>query len=86
MKTAAIVAGSFALFLQGCPVTGEPRHDITAELACETARLAVRLRGEIAPAPASDKCENCNGTGSIGDGRIVHQCPVCKGTGRKPKK
>lgn len=31
----------------------------------------------------SDECQNCNGTGKIGDGRIVKVCPICKGTGKK---
>jgi DnaJ-class molecular chaperone len=45
--------------------------------------MAVRLSQEMAPAPASDKCQNCDGTGKLGDGRIVTVCPVCKGTGKK---
>lgn len=28
------------------------------------------------------KCINCNGTGKIGDGRIVKKCPICNGTGK----
>ncbi len=60
------------------------RPDIVADLACETARMAVRLSQEMAPAPASDKCTNCDGTGKLGDGRIVTVCPICKGTGKKP--
>lgn len=59
------------------------RADIVADLACETAAMAVRLSQEMAP--ASDACENCDGTGKIGDGRIVMTCPVCKGTGKKAK-
>ena len=61
------------------------RADIVADLACETARMAVGLSQEMAPAPASDQCDNCDGTGRIGDGRIVMTCPVCKGTGKKAK-
>jgi DnaJ-class molecular chaperone len=47
--------------------------------------MVVQLRQEIhpSPTPASDRCENCNGTGKIGDGRIVMKCPTCGGTGRK---
>jgi DnaJ-class molecular chaperone len=52
-------------------------------MACETARMVTQLRQEIAPTPASDKCDNCDGTGKIGDGRIALPCPVCKGTGKK---
>jgi hypothetical protein len=28
------------------------------------------------------KCINCNGTGKIGDGRIVKKCSICNGTGK----
>jgi DnaJ-class molecular chaperone len=75
--------------LLGVPSCGvvQPDHpDIVADLACETARMAEKLKQEMAPAPASDKCENCDGTGKIGDGRIVMNCPVCKGTGKKVPK
>lgn len=59
--------------------------DAHADLACETAYAITRDRQHLkpSPAPASDKCENCDGTGKIGDGRIVMTCPVCKGTGKK---
>jgi DnaJ-class molecular chaperone len=51
-------------------------------MACETARMVTQLRQEIAPTPASDKCDNCV-DGFIGDGTIKITCPVCKGTGKK---
>lgn len=35
-----------------------------------------------APAPESDKCDICRGTGKA-DGRAV--CPACNGTGKKTK-
>lgn len=84
MKTAALVTGVFLMGVPGCGTTGHQDHpEIVADLACETARMAVKLGQEMKPAPASDKCENCDGTGKIGDGRIVMTCPVCKGTGKK---
>lgn len=36
-----------------------------------------------APNPGPKKCENCNGTGRVGDGRVFVPCPVCGGTGVK---
>ena len=74
---------AFSVVLVGCVATLPGDNGVTADLACETARMVVQLRHEIAPSPASDKCENCDGTGKIGDGRIVMPCPICKGTGRK---
>lgn len=71
------------VLLSGCVATLPDDPTLTADLACETARLVVQLRNEIAPSPASDECDNCDGTGKIGDGRIVLTCPVCKGTGKK---
>ena len=67
----------------GCVATLPDDHGVSADMACETARIVVQLRHEIAPTPASDKCDNCDGTGTIGDGRIVLECPACKGTGKK---
>jgi DnaJ-class molecular chaperone len=86
MKTAALVTGTFLLFARGCGAPAPDHPDIVADLACETARMSVKLSQEMAPAPASDKCDNCDGTGKIGDGRIVMTCPVCKGAGKKVAK
>ena len=86
MKTAALVTGTFLLFARGCGAPAHDHPDIVADLACETAHMSVKLSQEMAPAPASDKCDNCDGTGKIGDGRIVMTCPVCKGTGKKVAK
>ena len=83
MKTAALVTGTFLLFAKGCGAPATDHPDIVADLACETARMSVKLSQEMAPAPKGDKCENCDGTGKLGDGRIVTVCPVCKGTGKK---
>jgi DnaJ-class molecular chaperone len=35
--------------------------------------------------PSSDTCENCSGTGRLGDGVISVKCPVCDGTGKAVK-
>jgi len=69
----------------GCVASLPSDNGITADIACETARMVVQLREQIPPTPVSDACENCNGTGKIGDGKIVMTCPACGGTGKKPK-
>ena len=73
---------AFCVVLVGCVATLPGDNGVTADLACETARMVVQLRHEIAPGPASDKCDNCV-DGFIGDGKIKIVCPICKGTGRK---
>lgn len=72
----------------GCVMT-LPADDstLTAELASETARAMVQMRATPTPTPepAGDKCENCNGTGKVGDGRVFVKCPECDGTGKRKK-
>ena len=35
--------------------------------------------------PSNDICENCAGTGRLGDGTVSVECPVCDGTGKPVK-
>jgi len=77
-----------ALVLSGCVDANPVDPSIAADLACEGARVAVLYRlMPPAPAPASDKCDNCDGKGKVrsGDGISVFTCPVCKGTGKRAK-
>ena len=78
----------FLVALGGCVAT-LPYDDagITAELATDTAFVTVRnrLRPEPTPTPIGDACENCNGTGKVGDGRVFVKCPECAGTGKRKK-
>lgn len=69
----------------GCVASLPGDAGLTADLACEAAREVQRLRQTLSPSPApapATVCENCNGTGKIGDGRIVMTCPACGGTGK----
>jgi len=77
------------LFVSGCVAASMPADDgVSADLACETARMVVQLRQQIPPTPAppSDgKCRNCEGRGYVGDGTVRVTCQPCGGTGREPK-
>ena len=75
MKTAALVCGVFAL------MSAVGTSSIDAELACETARMVVKLRATPDATPKA-VCSNCGGSGKLGDGKIVLTCPVCNGTGK----
>ena len=69
----------FFVAMVGCVATLPDDPTITADLAVETARMAV----VAVPEQDSGRCENCNGTGKIGDGKIEFDCPECGGTGEK---
>ena len=45
-----------------------------------TAGAAVLKAPEVTP--STGECENCGGTGRLGDGTISVECPVCDGTGK----
>lgn len=73
------------LLVAGCQPLADYQA-LHADLACETAYAVVRLRSQITPTPPpapSGKCDNCDGTGIIGDGRVKIACPECKGTGKR---
>ena len=70
----------------GCVASLPTDPGISADLAVETARMVIASRAAPpAPTPDAGKCSNCNGTGKIGDGRIVMTCPECNGTGKVVK-
>lgn len=73
------------LALAGCVASLPADPGLDADLAAEGARLLIQLRKEQAPKPNGDACENCNGLGKVGDGRVFVPCPACDGTGRRKK-
>ena len=77
----------FSVVSVGCVATLPGDPSISADLAVETARMVIANRASPVPAPTPDagKCDNCNGTGKIGDGRIVMTCPECNGTGKEAR-
>lgn len=80
MKFAAAVAAAMAL--QSVTVTDRP--SVSADIAVQVARAIVQLQNTPAPKPVSGQCKNCNGTGKVGDGKIVMTCQACNGTGKEP--
>lgn len=78
----------FFVVMVGCVASLPGDDGLTADLACETARIVVQMRGEIPPSPpkpSDGKCRNCDGRGYVGDGRVRVTCQPCGGTGREPK-
>ena len=80
MRFAAAVAA--AMTLQSFTVIDHP--ELSAQIAVELARAIMQLQNTPAPKPVSGQCRNCNGTGKVGDGKIVMTCQACNGTGKEP--
>lgn len=87
LRTVFALCAVAAAVVVGCqrgPVQVAPGDSpaLTAELAVEGAKALLRSRA--APKPVvPGVCQNCNGTGKIGDSvNVVRTCPVCRGTGK----
>ena len=80
MRFAAAVAAAMAL--QSFTVIDHA--ELSAEIATQAARAIVQIQNTPAPKPVSGQCRNCNGTGKVGDGKIVMTCQACNGTGKEP--
>lgn len=70
----------------GC-VPNQPREEVAnAGPAVAAMAISVFTKSDVKPNPdAGDKCENCDGKGEVGDGRVMIKCRVCNGTGKKKK-
>lgn len=53
-------------------------------LIAASAAATAPNRPAPAPNPPGGVCDNCDGTGKLGDGTVAVTCPVCKGTGKSP--
>lgn len=73
-----VLASAAAAAIGSGYFTAEDTPDVSAEIAVEAALDQFR---EAKP-PANAVCENCRGTGKIGDGRVVYDCPICGGDGK----
>ena len=46
---------------------------------------AVSGRQDPVEPDTGDVCQDCDGTGKVGDGRVMVKCQTCDGTGKKTK-
>lgn len=85
-----VVAIIAVLMLAGCEIpTPGPDSAGDARYASAAWSWSFATRGgqspnpSPSPSPSGDKCENCRGTGKLGDGTVSVTCPVCGGTGKR---
>jgi len=76
------------LLVAGCRPASPPPPDLRPWIA--VTGVYALMAPAIAPLPPSPapgaKCENCRGTGKVGDGTVFETCSVCGGTGVTPSK
>jgi hypothetical protein len=77
-----------ALLATGCRPSSPPPPDLRPWIA--VTGVYALMAPAIAPLPPSPApgaaCENCRGTGKVGDGTSFEICSVCGGTGVTPEK
>lgn len=84
MQSRYCFAAMLVMSLAGCDAIIRP-DTTTNGLALSSWAIAAATPVDEKPKPAPDdgKCENCNGTGKVGDGRVSVTCRACNGTGKK---
>lgn len=83
-----LVVVGVLMLASGCDMIVRPETD-TSGIGLSAWAIAGTMAENSGPSPApspNDKCENCGGTGKVGDGRIEVKCRVCDGTGKKKTK
>lgn len=77
-----------ALLVAGCRPASPPPPDLRPWIAVTGVyALMSPSPAPLPPAPAPGAaCENCRGTGKVGDGTVFTTCTVCNGTGVTPSK
>jgi len=87
IRPIAIVA---VLLLAGCEIpTPAPSPSVSGDSRYAAAAWSWSLATHggrtpsPTPSPLGDQCENCHGTGRLGDGTVSVTCPVCNGTGKR---
>lgn len=84
--TAALLAGLVcASCTASAAMTLQEKCRLGAWLAISVAKEAPPLKVPSPDKPdQGDTCEECGGTGKLGDGTVFVKCGACNGTGRKP--
>lgn len=79
----ARIALVLLLFVGCTPDVASDNSYAEAHVAVTLARWTA-LSTDIQPGPSPDGgvCDNCGGTGRVGDGRVFVDCPVCDGDGK----
>jgi len=77
-----------AILVAGCRPASPPPPDLRPWIAVTGVyALMAPAIAPLPPAPAPGApCENCRGTGKVGDGTVFETCSVCGGTGVTPSK
>lgn len=77
-----------AILVAGCRPASPPPTDLRPWIAVTGVyALMAPSPAPLPPAPAPGApCENCHGTGKVGDGTSFEICTVCGGTGVTPAK
>lgn len=85
MIRGVILISVLLTFVIGCdtPQSHVVDYKPTASAAITLAVLRKPVNPDPSPAPdAGDKCQDCNGTGKVGDGTVFVKCKACNGTGK----
>lgn len=81
MRTARVLLIA-ALVAVGCSRAPQDRPNLQPQVAAFGYYGVLEAQAKPAPKPApGGKCANCNGKGSVSDGRVSVKCPVCDGRG-----
>ena len=77
-----------ALLVAGCRPASPPPPDLRPWIAVTGVYAMMSPSpAPLPPAPAPGAaCENCRGTGKVGDSVVGETCPICGGTGVTPAK
>ena len=82
MRLAGILALAVTIASCGCAREVQKPENLQPYVAAFGHYGVLEAAAGPTPAPApSGECTNCNGKGSVSDGRVSVKCPVCDGRG-----